>query len=198
MRRARASSAVRAVAVAGCALACATHSDALARGQRYYEENQYERALALWRDLDRRGAGFEGPERARFAYFRGMTDYRLGYRDDARHWLAIARATEEAHPGALGSVWLERLDSALTDLAQATRPSGQGPDAVQTIEAPPDVLPPGVRDAAQRSESAGEPGAGLPEPGAPPPSADSTESIHPPEPRGSAPRPPDAGLPLAP
>jgi hypothetical protein len=128
----------RATLVTVSMLACASHSDALARGQRYYEDNQYERALALWRDLDRRGAEFSASERARYAYFRGMTDYRLGYRDDARHWLAIARAVDSAHPGGLGSVWLERLDSALSDLGRTPSRSGGGAaDVVQTIEAPP-------------------------------------------------------------
>lgn len=120
------------------ALSCASHSDALARGQRYYEDNQYERALALWRDLDRRGAVFSSSERARYAYFRGMTDYRLGYRDDARHWLAIARAREAAQSGSLGSASLERLDSALADLGRNPAHSGRGAaDVVQTIEAAP-------------------------------------------------------------
>jgi len=130
--------AVSVAVVLAAAVACASYSDALARGQRYYEDNQYERALALWRDLDRRGAELSPSERARYAYFRGMTDYRLGYRDDARHWLAIAWATDGTHPGGLGTTWLERLDSALTDLGrEPARAGGEGADLVQTIEAPP-------------------------------------------------------------
>lgn len=135
------------------ALGCASQSDALARGQRYYEDNQYERALALWRDLDRRGAEFNAAERARYAYLRGMTDYRLGYRDDARHWLAIARAADAAQPGSLGSVWLERLDSALRDLGRTPARSSGAADVVQTIEAPPGVALP---DAPPRDGPSGE------------------------------------------
>lgn len=143
-RAAGAVSAGRAAAVGLClTLGCASQSDALARGQRYYEDNQYERALALWRDLDRRGAQFSAVERARYAYFRGMTDYRLGYRDDARHWLAIARAADAARPGGLDSAWLGRLDGALTDLGRTpSRSGGGGVDVVQTIEAPPGVVLP--------------------------------------------------------
>jgi hypothetical protein len=162
------------------ALACASYSDALSRGQRYYEDNQYERALALWRDLDRRGAGFSAAERARYAYFRGMTDYRLGYRDDARHWLAIARAADTAHPGGLASEWLERLDSALTDLGRTPSHAGSGgADVVQTIEAPPGAVVPsaGAPDAAPgdmpRGDSppagSGAPGSVEPAPAAPAP-----------------------------
>jgi hypothetical protein len=152
------------------AFACASYSDALERGQRYYEDNQYERALALWRDLDRRGADFSAGERARYAYFRGMTDYRLGYRDDARHWLAIARAADSAHPGSLGSVWLERLDSALMDLGRTPSRSGRGAaDVVQTIEAPPGATAPDEPGAARDdsvAEAPAEPALGVPAPGA--------------------------------
>ena len=142
-RAALASAALASAALASAALACASHPDALARGQRYYEDNQYERALALWRDLERQRARFSSSERARYAYFRGMTDYRLGFRHEARHWLAIARAIEAENPGRLGSIWLARLDSALAELRRAPSRSGfEGADAVQIIEAPPGVLPP--------------------------------------------------------
>jgi hypothetical protein len=140
-RAPRAAAGILTAVVLSRGLACASYSDALARGQRYYEDNQYERALALWRDLDRREAQFSPAERARYAYFRGMTDYRLGYRDDARHWLAIARAADSVRPGGLGAVWLERLDTALADLGQSPSRSN-ATDVVQTIEAPPGVLPP--------------------------------------------------------
>jgi hypothetical protein len=117
------------------ALGCAGYGDAVARGQRYYEDNQYERALALWRDLDRREATFDAGERTRYAYFRGMTDYRLGYREEARHWLAIAKARDATGSGGLGSAWRERLEGALGDLERETFGiHSDGADVVQTIE----------------------------------------------------------------
>lgn len=119
-----------------CILACAGHSDAIRRGQRYYEDNQYERALAIWRDLERRQAAFSPEERARYAYLRGMTDFRLSYRDDARHWLAIAKAARERSPQSLDRSWNERLDSALLDLARGSDAPPAGDRVVQTIEAP--------------------------------------------------------------
>lgn len=120
-------------------LSCAGHSDAIERGQRYYEDNQYERALALWRDLDRRNATLSPAERARFAYFRGMTDYRLGFRDDARHWLSIAKARDVEGSAGLGAVWRERLDGALVDLERDTFGiRSDGRDVIQTIELPLD------------------------------------------------------------
>lgn len=129
-------------------LACAGYGDALARGQRYYEDNQYERALALWRDLDRRQASFAPAERTRYAYFRGMTDYRLGYRDDARHWLAIAKARDGTVGGVLGAAWHERLEGALVDLERETLGiRSTGGDVVQTIELTPSAAPPEHPDA---------------------------------------------------
>jgi hypothetical protein len=122
------------------ALSCAGYGDALARGQGYYEDNQYERALSLWRDLDRRQAAFAPTERVRYAYFRGMTDYRLGYRADARHWLAIAKAGDADGSRELGAAWRERLDGALVDLERETfgiRPDGS--DVIQTIELAPEA-----------------------------------------------------------
>jgi hypothetical protein len=128
---------------------CATYTGAIERGQRYYEDNQYERALGLWRDLDRRGVHLDVADRARFAYFRGMTDYRLGFRDEARHWLAVARAIENAARGSLEPMWLERLDGALSDIERD--PAGSRPgaaDVVQTIEVPAEEpAPPATPDA---------------------------------------------------
>jgi hypothetical protein len=140
-------------------LACAGYSDALARGQRYYDDNQYERALALWRDLDRREATFAPVERARYAYFRGMTDYRLGFRDDARHWLSIARARDAEGQNALSGLWRKRLDGALVDLDRDTFGIvSDGKDVVQTIEVPLGTSLPLAPPADAGPGSAGEPG----------------------------------------
>jgi hypothetical protein len=53
-----------------------------------------------------------------------MTDYRIGYKADARHWLAVAKAMDEKTPGAIPSDWRTRLDQALTDLDQQVWTSG--------------------------------------------------------------------------
>src|SRR5687768_4218769 len=133
------------LATAWLALSCAGYADALTRGQRYYEDNQYERALAVWRELDRRDAAFSRGERARYAYFRGMTDYRLGFRDDARHWLAIAKAAQGPSGGGLRRDWLERLDGALIDLErEALGQRADGRDIVQSIELAPSEAPNGA------------------------------------------------------
>ena len=107
------------VALLGLALtlgACSTYRDQLNRGQRMYDENEYEHALALWRNLEPDMDSLSFNDQSRYAYLRGMTDYRLGFRADARHWLAIAKAVEQDHPGGLAADWKSRTEEALTDL----------------------------------------------------------------------------------
>jgi len=141
-------------------IGCAGASDAIARGQRYYEDNQYERALAIWRDLERRDVRLVPDERVRYAYLRGMTDYRLGYREDARHWLAIAKSNRELAPGSLVPSWNERLDAALADLDRGAAPAAPG-DAVQTIAAPDVGLEPATSEPVPQMTN-GRPDAGAP------------------------------------
>lgn len=105
-----------AVALALFVAGCATYSSDLNRGQRLYEENEYERALAIWRALGSDIDSLDYDDQARYSYLRGMTDYRLGFRFDARHWLAIAKAIEQEHPGGLSEQWKQRLEAALDDL----------------------------------------------------------------------------------
>ena len=105
--------------------ACATYREDLNRGQRMYEENQYENALAIWRGLEPDSDSLTVNDQARYAYLRGMTDYRLSFRADSRHWLAIAKATEDAHPGGLSGEWKERMEASLTDLNQDVYGGGE-------------------------------------------------------------------------
>ena len=105
-------------AIAFLPLSCVTYREDLNRGQRMYEENRYERALALWRSLEDDADSLSANDQVRYAYLRGMTDYRLGFRADSRHWLAIAKVSDLAHAGALRSEWKERMEQSLTDLNQ--------------------------------------------------------------------------------
>lgn len=95
---------------------CSTYRDHLNRGQRLYDENEYEHALALWRSLEPDMDSLSFNDQARYAYLRGMTDFRLGFRPDARHWLAVAKAIEQDHPGGLSAEWKTRTEESLNDL----------------------------------------------------------------------------------
>lgn len=103
---------------------CATYRDELVRSQQAFELNQHERSLALLRDLEPDVGRLATPERAQYAYLRGMTDYRLGYRAEARHWLAIARSYEEASPGVLPTDWKARTATALEELNEIVQTEG--------------------------------------------------------------------------
>jgi hypothetical protein len=112
---------------------CATYREDLNRGQRLYDESQYERALAIFRVLEADQDSLSPPDRARYFYLRGMTDYRLGFRRDARHWLALAKATEHEHPGGLSPEARERLEKYLGELNREVY--GLGPEPGDETEA---------------------------------------------------------------
>ncbi|OJY24986.1 MAG: hypothetical protein BGO98_08220 [Myxococcales bacterium 68-20] len=96
--------------------ACTTYRDQLARGQRAFEQNDHDRTLAILRDLEPDMKRLTMPEQAEYAYLRGMTDYRIGYKSDARHWLSVARTYEERSPGVLPVDWKTRTNEALDEL----------------------------------------------------------------------------------
>ncbi len=110
---------------------CATYRQDLARAKTHYEANEYEKALALFRVLEPDMDSLSEAEKTQFAYFRGMTDYRLAglanpgsgmsnpkqdFRSNARHWLGVASAIEKQSQGGLTGDEKQRLADAMTDL----------------------------------------------------------------------------------
>ncbi len=154
---------------------CQTYRDDLNRGQRYYEDNQYAQALALFRALERDTDSLSVHEQTRYAYFRGMTDYRLarveGGNDErfdrhARYWLGIASAIEKEHPGGLREHEKKRLDETLEELNNKTfgissRFDTSGSSAEETTTAG-DIGAPATGESPTESAppDAAEPGAG--------------------------------------
>jgi hypothetical protein len=137
----------RAVLLSLLALACSTYREDLNRGQRLYEEKQYDHALAIWRILEDDVDSLTLNDQARYAYLRGMTDYRLGYRPYARHWLGIARSIEKEHPGGLNDEWKDRLQKSLEDLDKdvyggAERFGEESTEGADAGAAEPNPLPP--------------------------------------------------------
>jgi len=132
-------------------VACQTYRDDLIRAQRYYEDNQYAQALALFRALERDTDSLSAHEHARYAYFRGMTDYRLarveGGNDErfdrhARYWLGLASSIDKEHPGGLQEHEKKRLDETLTDLNTKAYGIAAQFDAPPPAEAAPPEVPP--------------------------------------------------------
>jgi len=130
----------------GSLIGCATYHDDLERGQHYYEHSQYPNALAIWRTLEPDQNSLSYPEQARYAYLRGMTDYRMGFRADARHWLAVSRAIEQKHPGGLDAKSASELEQVLAELNAAVYamgpPSSAAATGIELTNTTPVVLTP--------------------------------------------------------
>jgi hypothetical protein len=103
---------------------CASYDEALTRGQRAFEQSEHERALAILRALEPDTNRLSVVGRAHYAYLRGMTDYRIGYRTDARHWLAIASSIDQQTPGSLPPEWEKRMGESLKELNEEVYSGG--------------------------------------------------------------------------
>ena len=119
---------------------CSTYRDELVRSQQSFEQNQHERTLGLLRALEPDVFKLATPEQAQYAYLRGMTDYRIGYRSDARHWLSIAKAYDDASPGMLPTDWKARMTEALDEMNGVVY--GEGLSALATSRKPGEDTPP--------------------------------------------------------
>src|SRR4051812_1742344 len=117
--------------LAGASAGCMTYAQDLDRAKTHYEKNEYEAALALFRVLEQDMDSYSTSEQAKYAYLRGMTDFRLSglaaqgtnvadpkrsFRDNSRHWLGLAAAIEKQTPGGLTEDEKKRLEETLTDL----------------------------------------------------------------------------------
>ena len=101
--------------------ACTTQRDQLARSQTAFDASDLERARLSLRDLEPNVRLLAPADRARYDYLRGMTEYRLGNRAEARHWLGITRANDAS---ALPGEWRVRLDESLKELDTAVFDDG--------------------------------------------------------------------------
>jgi hypothetical protein len=96
--------------------ACATFEQDLQRSEDHFQHDEYEKALANLRALEPDWTSFGTRDQARYCYLRGMTDARLGFPSDARHWLAVAQQIDKEHPGALLEKERKSLDDRLDKL----------------------------------------------------------------------------------
>ncbi len=181
--------------IALASLGCATYSEELSRGQQHFKANDYEHALGVLRMLEPDVDSLSPTDHARYAYLRGMADYRMSLRGDARHWLGLARALDKVAPGGLETGWKERMDEALRDLDQEAFGGldGRNPAAAVAPRAPAGypTAPPGYPGYPQPAPGAypqptpypgGYPAPYAPQQGAPtwpPPSSTGTPSLAP-------------------
>lgn len=99
---------------------CAALADDLHRSQEAYDSARYDAALIWLEDLEKDVPDMEPSMRARFYFLRGMTAYRLGWRTEALHYLALARETAGDRGESLGPVWRVLLTRTLTELTPTT------------------------------------------------------------------------------
>jgi hypothetical protein len=152
---------------------CATYKQDLERAEKHYGENHFEQALAVFRVLEEDMDSLTPGDQARYAYLRGMTDFRLSalavsgsgmadpkksFRMNARHWLAVAAATEKSTPGGLTQDEKTRLDETLNDLNREVYGGADtAPDASGTAaaSAAPSSAPAPVKPAGSAQPSMG-------------------------------------------
>ena len=96
-------------------MACTTYRDELTRAQTAYDANDHETALALTRAIEPNAPLLRPSEQAKYYYLRGMANFRIGFRAEARHNLAMAREIN-GDTGALPSDWKNRMDEILATL----------------------------------------------------------------------------------
>jgi hypothetical protein len=123
---------------------CATYEAELGRAEEHFTHDEHESALAGLRALESDWSALETRDRARYCYLRGMTDYRIGFKADARHWLAIAAQIDIETPGSLvpseRSLVNEKLDELNTviwsgDVLAIEEPPGEHhPKKVETTK----------------------------------------------------------------
>ena len=109
---------------AWAAQACTTYQDDLNRSQRAFDQSEHERALAILRQLEPDMARLTVGDQAHYCFLRGMTDYRIGYKADSRHWLALAAAIEQATPGSLPPDSAKRMNESLKEMNETVYNGG--------------------------------------------------------------------------
>jgi hypothetical protein len=97
----------------------------LERATLHYEEARYESALVWLDQLEGDLACMMPADRSKFLYLRGMSAYRLGLRDDAVHYLSLARESVALDTNSLAPSLRTTLARALIVLESGTAPTAR-------------------------------------------------------------------------
>lgn len=114
---------------------CTALADDMRRAEQAYESARYEDALTWLSDLEDDIGAMDPETGARYYYLRGMTEYRLGHRADALHYLAVAREAAGDQGAGLRPEWRQIMDRTLEELIPRTgthRPAEAGAAASET------------------------------------------------------------------
>lgn len=109
---------------------CATWSTEIRQAELAYDEARPQAALA-WLDTvgDDNVGRMDVSDRVRYLYLRGMTEFRLGRRDDALYHLALAREVAGTEGVGLRREQRELMDRTLTELTPTEALSHRAPPA---------------------------------------------------------------------
>ena len=83
-----------------------------------------------------------------------MTDYRIGYKAEARHWLAIAAAIEKQTPNSLPADWTKRMTASLKELNEEVFTAGI--ESLTNSAEPKAKATPGDEEPPSDSDSSGD------------------------------------------
>lgn len=117
---------VLSLATAFGSFGCQSYSSQLVRAQAYYQDSRYEEALAVFRHLGPNAGELEPRQMVRYYYLRGMTDARLGYKDHARYWLALADVSLAKAESGLTPEEADRMKTTLGELNEEHRRTMRG------------------------------------------------------------------------
>lgn len=95
------------------ALGCGGYGRDIGRARAHYDEARYEEALSWLSRLERDVPHMSLQDQAVYHYLSGMSAYRLGRRDQARHELALARELARDREVELGETWTRLMERAL-------------------------------------------------------------------------------------
>lgn len=112
---------------------CTTWTQEIRQAELAYDEARPDAALA-WLDVvsDDNLGRMDVTDRARYLYIRGMTEFRLGRRDDALYHLALAREVSGGDGVGLRREQRELMNRTLTELAPTDHMSHRPPPAAGT------------------------------------------------------------------
>ena len=97
-------------------LGCSALSDDLERARLLYKEAHYEAGTEWLVELESMTGTMTSVQRASFYYLRGMTAYRLGQRQDALHYLALAAELQRRDAELVRRQWRPVLARTLAEL----------------------------------------------------------------------------------
>jgi hypothetical protein len=108
------------LATAACgATGCTSVAGDLRTAQALYKDARYEDAQHWLGELDREAVSMAKTDLTRFYYLRGMTAFRLGQREDALHFLALADALCAEDESRLPAEWRSVMERTLQEVIPA-------------------------------------------------------------------------------